>query len=55
MADQENITIISETIEVHPTKFDRFAVVRNGQVYAELDTHAEAVELAEELAEREEE
>jgi hypothetical protein len=53
MADE--ITIISSTIEIHPTTNDRFAVVRNGQVYAELDTHGEAVGLAEELAEREEE
>jgi hypothetical protein len=50
MADQ--ITIISETIEVHPSG-NRFAVVREGRVYAELDTHADAVELAEELAEQE--
>lgn len=49
---ENDITIISETVEVHPSG-NRFAVVRDGRVYAELDTHAEAVELAEELAEQE--
>ena len=48
------ITIISDEIEIHPTNDERFAVVRNGSVYAELDTFEEAEELAEELADDEE-
>lgn len=52
MADQENITIISETIEVHPSAHG-YSVVRNGQVYGEYESYDYAVELAQELAEGE--
>lgn len=52
MADE--ITIISDSIEIHPTTDGRFAVVREGKVYADFDKFSDAEELAQELAEGEE-
>lgn len=50
MTTNDEIIIISDTVEVHPTIALRWAVVRNGQVYGEYEDREYALELARELA-----